>query len=667
MVWRIGVRDGCVRFQGGWVGKPYQQELDLLPATFQWAARQDISKLSRFLTRWKGEHVTIVGSGGSFSAAVIGSLFRELSHHCVTTPVTPHEFTGVSHRLMPRSLLLSAEGKNKDILLAARTAEAADLAVAALTLTVSNPLIAQAQRTKAVRVFAFQMDWIKDGYLATNSLLATVLLLYRAFFSEHDFQGLSALMTSERLAARRQQLQVFGDLGELRRRGILLLFSAQAKPFAVDLESKLSEAALVAVQMCDLRQFAHGRHLQLADPDNAPRVLIACSAAERSLATATLQLIPANIRSWLIEIEGSSEQNIAVSGLVDAMYVTETLAREAGRDPGDPQVAPFGRALYGLDPAQSANEQDEAICLLTAAARRKSGTLPRKPPPVHVLAAARAYAKRLALAQFKGVVCDFDGTLCRTENRFDGIDAQLADDLSALLRQGLKLAIATGRGDSLYDDLRSAFEPDLHASILVGYYSGAYIATLDQPFAQPAANEEFGVLWDWLKQSSHDLPDRAWRDLARGGHLSLRLANVHKCKSMLASIQVWMEQTGRRDWRAFCSGHSVDVLDSATAKGNVVKRFAAAHGLDAATEILRIGDSGQEGGNDFELLSDGLSLSCDRVSASLGACWNYGALGNNQSEVTMSYLRALTQVEGAFRLSPSALPFLEAAAIPAGT
>lgn len=641
------------------MGKPYKQELDLLPTTFQWAARQDISKLARFFTRWKGEHVVIVGSGGSFSAAVIGSLFRELSHHCVTTPVTPHEFTGVSHRLMPRSLLLSAEGKNKDILLAAQTAEAADLAVAALTLTASNPLIAQAQRTKAMRVFAFQMDWIKDGYLATNSLLATVLLLYRAFFSEHDFQGLLALMSPERLAARRLEIQTFGDLGELRRRGMLLLFSAQAKPFAVDLESKLSESALVIVQMCDLRQFAHGRHLQLADPDNAPFVLVACSAAERLLALATLELLPSKLRPWFIEIKGDSEQDIAVSGIVDAMYVTELLARVAGRDPGDPQVAHFGRALYGLDPAQSTSEPDKAICILTAASRRKSGTISRMRPPAHVLNAAIAYAQRLAHAQFRGVVCDFDGTLCRTENRFDGIDLQLAEDLSALLRQGLKLAVATGRGDSLYKVLRSAFDPSLHNSILVGYYSGAYVATLDQPFVQPHANEEFGELWVWLEQTSHDLPGKTWRNLARGGHLSLRLANVHKCKSMLALIQVWIHQTGRGSWRAFCSGHSVDVLDGATSKSNVVKLFAERYGLDAATEILRIGDSGQEGGNDFELLSEGLSLSCDGVSASLGSCWNYGALGNNQSDVTISYLRALTKVGSAFKLSSSTLPFLK--------
>ena len=32
------------------------------------------------------------------------------------------------------------------------------------------------------------------------------------------------------------------------------------------------------------------------------------------------------------------------------------------------------------------------------------------------------------------------------------------------------LAIATGRGDSLYSDLRKSFDSELHGAITVGYY-----------------------------------------------------------------------------------------------------------------------------------------------------------------------------------------------------
>lgn len=640
------------------MGKPYRQELDLLNATVEWASKQEVKKLTHFLISWNGEHVAIVGSGGSFSAATIASLFRELAHHGVTTAVTPHEFKSVVNRIMPRCLLLSAEGKNKDILQAARTAEAADALSAALTLTASNPLVDLAKLTKATRVFEYQMEWIKDGYLATNSLLAMVLLLYRAFFDNSDFQKLVASIDERYLQQRRRKILSFSSSHVLRQRGMLLLFSSHAKPFAVDLESRLSESALARIQICDLRQFAHGRHLQLADLASAPSVFIAYSVAERPLAEATRLLVPLEILVEMLEIEGTSEQDSAVHGLLDAMYLTEAIALSVGIDPGDPYVPEFGRKMHVLDPEKYSTTQTETISLLTVAARRKSKNGIDGTPKSKVLIAGRAYANHMVNANFKGLVSDFDGTLCRTENRFDGMAPELVAELTAFLRQGFKLAIATGRGQSLHEKLRAVFAEDLHSAILVGYYSGSYIESLDKPFEQPSVNEEFSELWDWLKHSSHEIPAQGWQELARGGQLGFRMANARSCMSLMASIQVWIGQTARNGWRVFCSGHSVDVLDSRTSKRNVVSHFSELHGMDANTEILRIGDCGQEGGNDFELLSEGLGLSCAEVSTSLNSCWNFGALGNSQTETTMSYLRAMTPIGDGFRFSPNALPFL---------
>ena len=101
--------------------------------------------------------------------------------------------------------------------------------------------------------------------------------------------------------------------------------------------------------------------------------------------------------------------------------------------------------------------------------------------------------------------------------------------------------------------------------------------------------------------------------------------------------------------------HSIDVLDANTSKRLVVNHVAERLGLDPLTQILRLGDSGHEQGNDFELLGEGLSLSCERVSFGLDSCWNFGAAGNKQADVTMAYLRGLVPTDDAFRLSPSAL------------
>ncbi len=69
------------------------------------------------------------------------------------------------------------------------------------------------------------------------------------------------------------------------------------------------------------------------------------------------------------------------------------------------------------------------------------------------------------------------------------------------------------------------------------------------------------------------------------------------------------------------------------------------------TEILRIGDAGQIGGNDFELLRDSCSLSADRVSDSLSCCWNFAPSGVRQVDATFFYLKLITVENGQAKIN----------------
>jgi fructoselysine-6-P-deglycase FrlB-like protein len=639
------------------LGKPYSDELDGFFHTFRWASQQPVDQLRRFMDRWSGEHVAVVGSGGSYSAAHVVSLFREIAHCSPTSVVTPLEFNALLRRVSPRVLLLSAEGKNRDILAAAQAAQGADLCTAALTLTRSNPLLEFAAAFASLRSFAFQVDWGKDGYLATNTLLATSLLGYRAFFGDDDFLAqLGPLFQPDRLAARRDHFRSWIGLQRACKSGLLVLFSAQAKPFAVDLESKFAEAALAHTQVADLRQFAHGRHLQLAA--QAPMaVILVTSAEEAQLSAATAQLLPPTVQKWTIKLDGQREQDTAIAALIDAMFVTDAFAQAAGIDPGQPEVPNFGRAIHAIDSASMMQPSPRLQSRLELAARRKEAPQGRRELAAmpNVVAAAANYADALTRAELRAIVCDFDGTLCRAENRFDPMAAEHVERVSSLLRHGMVLAIATGRGDSLYRDLRRSFDPELHGAITVGYYSGSLIARLDEPFEQPQANPGFQDLWDWLQKSVYRQHCKPLSDLARGGQLSIRLDSAHECARLLTAIQQWLERNGLRGWRAFSSGHSIDVLDADTSKRKVVAHVAAQCQIDPNNEILRLGDAGQEGGNDYELLSEGMSLSCERVSVDLSTCWNFGASGSNQVDVTSAYLRGISRHGSAFRLLPAAL------------
>ena len=88
------------------------------------------------------------------------------------------------------------------------------------------------------------------------------------------------------------------------------------------------------------------------------------------------------------------------------------------------------------------------------------------------------------------------------------------------------------------------------------------------------------------------------------------------------------------------SGHSVDVLHTRNSKAETPRAIERILGI-GNDDVLRIGDLGNWGGNDFDLLNEGLSLSVDRISSKLDTCWNLGPPGSKGITTTMRYLLAL--------------------------
>jgi hypothetical protein len=96
---------------------------------------------------------------------------------------------------------------------------------------------------------------------------------------------------------------------------------------------------------------------------------------------------------------------------------------------------------------------------------------------------------------------------------------------------------------------------------------------------------------------------------------------------------------------AVTSAHSVDVLPKASTKVALVERVTSMSGDD----VLAVGDQGQVGGNDFELLaSRELTLSVDRCSADPTRCWRLVAPSAGPHAL-YRYLAALEHVGSGLR------------------
>jgi hypothetical protein len=67
--------------------------------------------------------------------------------------------------------------------------------------------------------------------------------------------------------------------------------------------------------------------------------------------------------------------------------------------------------------------------------------------------------------------------------------------------------------------------------------------------------------------------------------------------------------------------------------------------------VLRIGDRARWPGNDFALLASPHGLSADEVSPDPGAAWNFAPAGHRGAQATLGYLRQLSPIQGALRLT----------------
>jgi len=624
------------------VGKAYSEEVSSIPQTLQWTIGQNITVLERCIRSCADKSVVAIGSGGSFTAAAYVAGLHERKYGKLSRAATPLDaITGV-HGGDFASIYLSAEGRNNDILAAAQAHCGSDKGSIALTLVPANPLLAYCESSGAATPVYFDIPWQKDGYLATNTLVAMMALFGRAYF---DGAFVTGLPDNQWITARREELAISDAVSHIVcGSDVIVLYGAAGKVAAIDLESKFAEAALGPCQVVDYRQFAHGRHLQLAQR-KLPVVIALGSEEDEQLMQASLGHFPVTVP--ILRIQLPTEYALSeLVGVVYAMLIVEAVSLARQIDVGQPDVPAFGRALYGTDVRDTARRYSHMVPPML---RQKVPGLQMEQVPAWVHA-ADAFIARLDQARFAGIVCDFDGTCCYTPRRWEGIDHRLIDEFTRILHAGIKVAFATGRGDSIKTTLCDKLPAQYWARVFMGYFSGSSISWLDEEFREPAVDARFSQLRSWLIE--HCLISGGLTDVKLGGgQMSIRLSDSLPRDALTSAIAFWIDAAGYAGWRVFCSGHSVDVLTEAVGKRVVVDRLSEQLGADPNDEILRIGDAGHFSGNDYELLSSGLGLSVAMTSPLKASCWNLLPEGLHGAAGTHYYLSALEIENGKARFS----------------
>ena len=290
----VDAGDGAFIERSGSVGRPYYTELKQLRTTYDWALCVDIDHLATAISSVTNLPLAAVGSGGSLTVAEFAVNLHERYCGILSRALTPLSAVGSPINLRDCGVLMAtASGRNPDVLGSFRClSEKEPRRFVVLCLTKDSPVARLAARQPVVSVVEMIPPVPRDGFLATNSLVASVVLLLRAYTEAFGLTtGLPRLWT-ELLPHDTERRLATALKSSWDKHTQIVLHGASTRIAALDLESKFSEAALGNLWTADYRHFAHGRHHWLAKRGDSTAVLAFAGPDDRDLVARTLSLIP---------------------------------------------------------------------------------------------------------------------------------------------------------------------------------------------------------------------------------------------------------------------------------------------------------------------------------------------------------------------------------------
>lgn len=630
------------------MGKPYSKELDKISETYQWANETPIDNLIEFVKRSEKTPLYVIGSGGSFSATTFASLLHQ-HIGMVAKCLTPLEFLEYENIDSDCSvLILTASGNNRDILSAFdKAVEIKPKNIGIVCASVTNKLTKKAVNIPNVLIHGVKMPIGKDGFLATNSLIANLVWLCRSYISAHSL--LYKIPTLNELVYLGKSKEKFEEDLKIKlndfadRDTIVCLYDNWGKTAAADLESKLVEAGLVNVQLADYRNFAHGRHNWL-DKNKEKTCLIALVNPNcEQLASKTMRLIPEYTPKILLSTNYEGPIG-TISLLIQVFYIVKFFGEVRNIDPGRPVVADFGRKIYHLPIPK--NNQNSFTDFEKFALRKKFGHCNVNDLETKTrVEQLHEFLKNISKEKFGAIVFDYDGTLCDSENRFTHPSKEIEGKLIQLLENGIIIGIATGRGKSVRESLQKIIPEKYWPEIFVGYYNCSDIGELGDnsvPSKEPTKDPNLLEILELLEKQ---------KIISKDNNVTSRLEQItlenidFDALELISKIKS-TDPTKLKNIKIVESTHSVDLLVTEVSKLKLVEHIK--NKISDSYEILCVGDKGKEPGNDFELLSSSYSLSVDMVSSDVKTCWNLTSSQKFGESATCEYINKFNIVNHYF-------------------
>ena len=594
-----------------------------------------------------GRHALAVGSGGSAAVAEYLARCRDTLGLGPTNVQSPMQVVLETQDLSQSDVwLFSAGSQNSDIVASVRAA--LDRGAANIHLVTCNPdgEAACLLSTRGGRIHIVPVSERRDGFLATHSLLSSVTALLLAADLVAGGPSRSSQLLASLAARLKGRRDTFIDgasrklLTTLRPTDTLLIVADPLlRPVSVLLETSVWEASLCSVQVTDIRNFAHGRHSWLHHRGLETFMLALTTVDSRSIWTAISNIVPYSIRRFAQEYSAGGRLDIALA-IIDGLVLVETIGETLGIDPGSPGIADYGREIYN----------DQSLVRFAGpllpnvrhkrAAIAKADTFDPACKPLDAICSE--WLTALANAVIVGAVLDYDGTIVATTERWSLPNKLITIELIRLLRLGLRLGIATGRGGSAGETVRSLFPADMLNLILIGYYNGGHVRSAEVNIEHDPAQTDPDIrdVEAWLDANPDLFTEMAFKSQAVQITINKnKLCRPYRFPSNFGRCAAYSD--GRV--KVLESGHSYDIVPKASSKLAVVDALSSS--LSADSIVLRLGDSGAKTGNDHELLTHAHGISVGEVCGAADGCWSLFGSDLQGPDALLRILRSLLPVE----------------------
>ncbi len=635
------------------MGKPFKKELEKIESTIKWAIQQPCEKISTLLFDNLERPLFVVGSGGSLSACYYAAcLFQK--NGTVAKAITPLEVYYSKEALRNSNIIfISSSGKNTDILFAYNIAvQQEPNIIITICMSEDTPLSKLSSGHSISNNFEFRIPTKKDGFLATNSLIAYFTIFYKIFEYHKSQLPNSQITKSEEEEISNFVSKLSSDFS------LTVMYGGWGQAVAYDIESKFTEAALGSILLTDYRNFGHGRHHWFAKKANKSAIVALVTPDEEKIAEKTLSLIPSDIPRLVVKSQLNSSAS-SIELLIKSFYLVSAVSEMQNIDPGRPGVPEFGSKLYHLRYSSfyklgaSGISETARICILRKTNMSTFSCLSEE--EIHFwFKKYKDYVNTLRRIDFGSILLDYDGTICSEENRFNGPNKEIIDQLIRILKAGFIVGIATGRGQSVRKDLQKIIPKELWGNVVIGYYNGSDISTLDDdksPNKEINSSEVLIRVKDEIDSLS--IPFTEINTELRPNQITIQVQDKRKWNFAKARIQnAIMKFPLSGEVQILESSHSIDlVLKSKASKIKVLmKCYELLKKNGSSKECICIGDKGQWPGNDFELLSVPYSLSVNEVSGDPDSCWNLAEVGQKNTVATLYYLKKIELNKNSFNL-----------------